>query len=828
MNPKDLPIYAAERELIDALKAHQVVVVESPAGSGKTTQIPQMLHHAGLSEMGVLGVTQPRRIAAMSVSARIAEEMQVPLGDLVGYKMRFTDVTSPETRIKIMTDGILLQELRHDPRLEDYALIMVDEAHERSLNIDFILGLLKRLLRERRDLRVIISSATLNAAAFSRYFDDPPRVFVDVAPHPVEVRHFRHALEAGPDELMDETADVVREGMEIQKDGHALVFLPGEATILGVSDRLRSLPESASWEIIPLFGRLPREEQQRVFDDFPGRRKIVIATNIAETSITIDGVSLVVDSGLAKINSFNHRTGFAALQEEPVSQASCDQRRGRAGRTGPGLCLRLYTKRSARERAPFPVEEIGRVDLSEVVLRMLSLGIRDIEDFEFPTPPDPDALRGALEGLIELGAVTNERELTGVGRRMAELPLEPRLSRMVVEASLNSPEALDDIYTLAAFLSGRSPFSYGGGDDIEDIRAAHRRFADPRGDFHTYLGVARAYERARDKERFCTRNHLDARVLSEVANIRTQLAELVGVHAPSQAEPVSQEVLLKLVATGFRRLVCRRSPRGGGYHSTSGRGIYIHPGSALFRKSPECFVAAEVVRTNRTFARSAGLMEPAWLHEAAPDVFEQLFGHTRHGRAARKEEKARVTEVDLAGRTFPVRRRRNQLLVFLPWDEAAALPLPVPLPPEAGTHDLRAQLELPEGVLFRGERLGSVLDAVPLVRAREGVLKRWPRDDFYTLPGNLQPILRHLPELLRLVALGGRRKTLGLFTLCTNGNGGYWFDASHGLGDAIATTDMALEALEREVGELRDEEALEEITKARAEMTRLESALHPA
>ncbi len=825
MNPRELPIYAAESELIAALKVHQVVVVESPAGSGKTTQIPQMLYRAGLGEMGVIGVTQPRRIAAMSVSARIASEMGVGLGGVVGYKMRFEDITSPETRIKIMTDGILLQEMHHDPLLRDYALIMVDEAHERSLNIDFILGLLKRLLVQRRDLRVIVSSATLNAEAFSRYFDAPPRVFVDVAPHPVEVRHLRYELEWGPDVLVDETVDVVREGMELRPSGHALVFLPGEAAILKVAERLQALPGAGGWEIIPLFGRLSREEQERAFLAFPGRRKIVIATNIAETSITIDGVAVVVDSGLAKVNSFNHRTGIAALQEEPISQASCEQRRGRAGRTGPGLCLRLYTQASATERPAHPVEEILRVDLAEVVLRMLALRIRDVEDFAFLTSPDPGALQSALETLIELGAATESRELTGVGQRMAELPLGPRIGRMVVEAALNHPEALDAVYTIAAFLSARSPFAYASDGDLEQIRAAHRRFADDRGDFHTYLAVFRAYERASSKERFCARNHLDARVLGEVANIRGQLGDLVGVLPPEGGGKLDAGVLLRLVATGFPRLICRRTPRGGGYHSVSGRGIYLHPGSALFRRPPECFVATEVVRTKRAFARAAGIMEPAWVREVAPDVFTQLFGPTRHGKGEPTTREAPLREVQLAGRRFPIKRQRNQLLVSFPWEELAALPLPLPLPPELAERDVRAEIELDDGSLMRGERLESVLAAAPHLRAGEPTLQRWPRDDFYALPGSTGALLRHLPDLLRVVDTGGRRRTLGLLTLCTNGNGGFWYDASHAPGDAAATSLMALDALEGPLGEAHDEAGLAAVARARVELERVDAAL---
>lgn len=826
MNPRDLPIYRVEAELRDAVAAHPVVVVESPAGSGKTTQIPQILYRAGLADYGVLGVTQPRRIAAMSVSARIAYEMGESLGELVGYKMRFADLTGPRTRIKIMTDGILLQEMRADPDLRRYSLVMVDEAHERSLNIDFILGLLKDVLRRRRDLHVVVSSATLNAAAFREYFDDAPLISLDVKPFPIDVHYLSRPLAPRAD-LAEVAAERVARAIGDGLPGDVLIFLPGEAAILSCADRLRSLPTHERLEVLPLFGRLSKEEQDRVFDEFPGRRKIVIATNIAETSITIDGVRIVVDPGAAKIKSFNHETGIGALIEQPVSRASCDQRMGRAGRTAPGVCYRLYTERSYRERPEFSAEEIKRTDLSEVVLRMLGLGIRGVEDFDFLAPPAPDAVRSAVDLLQRLGAVTRDRRLTPIGEHMIDLPLDPRLGRMVVEAALNAPEALDDVATIAGFLSARHPFVLTEGGEAE-ARAAHRRFADSRGDFHTFLKLYGAYQRAADPTAFCAENFVDERVLREVTNIRHQLLELLAErgHLPEKGGHWTQ--VIRTVATGLVQLICRRDPRRGGYRTATSGGIFLHPGSSLFHRPPDCFVAAEIVRTVRTFARSTARMEPEWVAAIDPDTYRALYGseRPRAPREQRPPAPERPREVVLGGRTFPVKRVRNQFVVTLPWPILRSLATPAVVDEVDGIDDdIRGQVMLEEGMLLRGARLAAILAAVPHLRVDEGPLAHWPRDAFYTAPENVPPILRLLPEILRITPTEGRRQTLGFLTLCTNGNGGYWYDASHDLPEAIAVTLSALDTLQDELAEAGMADDARVVGERREAVARIEGAL---
>jgi len=823
MNPRDLPIYRMADELRSAVVANPVVVVESPAGSGKTTQIPQILYGAGLGEYGVLGVTQPRRIAAMSVSARIAYEMGVGLGALVGYKMRFADLTGPETRIKIMTDGILLQELRHDPNLERYSLIMVDEAHERSLNIDFILGLLKDILRRRRDLHVVVSSATLNAQAFCDYFDGAPLLSLDVRPWPIEVHHLGRDLPPRAhlvDSVVERVARVLR-----HDPGDVLVFLPGEATILEAVERIRTLPSSQPLAVMPLFGRLSKEEQDRVFDEVPGHRKVVVATNIAETSITIDGIRVVVDSGVAKIKSFNHETGIGALIEQPVSRASCDQRTGRAGRTAPGVCYRLYSRRSYEERPEHSAEEIRRTDLSEVVLRMLALDIRDVESFDFLAPPPAGAVRGALEILQRLGAVGPDRRLTEIGEQMVDLPLDPRLGRMVVEAALRAPDVLDEVVTIAGFLSARAPFVLSEGAE-DEARAAHRAFADPRGDFHTYLALFRAYRRATDPAAFCAENYVDERVLREVTNVREQLLELLAERGFRPRKGGQAATVIRTVATGLVQLICRRDPRGNGYRTATTGSIYLHPGSALFRRPPECFVAAEIVRTQRTFARSAAKLEPEQVAAIDLATFHALFGDERRRTLPRERPPAPEppSELVLGNRRYPIRLVRSQLLATLP---AAALPyLPrdvdaVDLPED----DVRVQIELPEGVLLRGARVRTLLAAAPHLRVDEGLVDHWPRDAFFTIPDRVQPVMRLLPDVLRLADTGGRRRTLGFLTFCTNGNGGYWYDVSYDLAEAVAVSLSAVDALEVELVEAGLEGDAARVRERRDELAAVEAAL---
>ena len=528
INPHDLPVYQQKQKILDSLNENQVIIVESPTGSGKTTQLPLILHQAGYSAGGTIGVTQPRRIAALSVCDYIAKQIGSEVPGQVGYKMRFDDQTLPETRIKIMTDGILLQEMKADRYLSRYSTIIVDEAHERSLNIDFILGLLKQVLEARSDFKVIISSATINPVIFSEYFNGAPVIHIDTRVYPIK-EIYESLPERSAEETINQTiADIIRRKIQQKSPGDILVFLQGERNIKECIQTLETSAFAPRLNILPLYGRLSKEEQERVFDESPaGKYKVVVATNIAETSVTIDGITTVIDSGLGKINYYNPRTFTSSLLETPVSQASCNQRKGRAGRTQPGTCYRLYSKQDLQNRPLFTQEEIYRTDLSEVVLRMAELGITDFEEFDFISSPGVQGIRSAVETLYTLEALDEERQLSSIGEMMVRFPLLPRHSRMIVEGIMRHPGVLEEILIAASFLSTNSPFLLPQGEEM-DARRAHHRFADESGDFVSYLKLFRAFKDAQGKKKFCERHFLDERIMHELVNIQQQLSEIVS------------------------------------------------------------------------------------------------------------------------------------------------------------------------------------------------------------------------------------------------------------------------------------------------------------
>ena len=456
---KSLPVYEQKQKILDCLKDNQVVIVESPTGSGKTTQIPVILYEAGYATNGVIAVTQPRRIAALSVSEFISKQLGTSYPGLVGYKMRFEDKTDQSTRIKIMTDGILLQEMKLDPWLSKYSVVMVDEAHERSLNIDFVLGLLKRVLKERKDFHVIVSSATMNTQAFSEYFDNAPVISIDTITYPVSIIYdpiaggVTTSTDSGSDILLSKICTIVDRVLDNDEDGGILIFLPGEKIIKDCADRLYHCPFSRKLHILPLYGRLSKEEQERVFDEPPeNKKKVIISTNIAETSVTIQDISTVIDSGLAKLNFYNPRNYTSSLIETPVSIASCNQRKGRAGRTHEGTCYRLYSRKDFETRPMYTNEEIYRTDLSEVVLRMAELGITDFYNFDFISSPGQEGIIGAVETLNMLGALDSDNTLSDIGRMMVKFPLEPRISRIIVESVMKYPDVMDRVLVACSFL----------------------------------------------------------------------------------------------------------------------------------------------------------------------------------------------------------------------------------------------------------------------------------------------------------------------------------------------------------------------------------------
>ena len=645
MKYTQLPVYEQKARILESLERHQVIVVESPTGSGKTTQLPVILHEAGYTQTGMIGATQPRRIAALSVSEFIAHQLKVPLGDTVGYKMRFEDHTSPSTKMKIMTDGILLQELKLDPWLSKYSVIMVDEAHERSLNIDFILGLLKRILQERHDFKVIISSATINTDMFSMYFNECPVIKIDAMTYPVTLIFDPPAITASTETLaaetalLDKIAVIVGRILSEGRPGAILVFLPGERAIKNCIERLSHEPWFRKLYPLPLYGRLSKEEQERVFKSPPfGKKKIVIATNIAETSITINDIAAVIDSGLSKLNFYNPFTYTSSLDEAPVSKASCNQRRGRAGRTQEGVCYRLYTRKDFETRVMYTTEEIYRTDLSEVVMRMAELGIYDFANFDFISPPGKKGIIGAVDTLNMLGALESDNSLSKIGQMMCLFPLSPRQSRMIVEAVLYYPESIEDVLIAAGFLSARSPFLFPDGHELE-ARKAHAAFRDPLGDFVSFLKVYRQYMQAENQKKFCDRFYLDERIMAEIANIKEQLELIVsdmGVPILSGGKPADY---LTAVARGMIQFVCAAQGRDV-YRSLTTEKISIHPGSCMYKEHQAFIVAGEIVRTSRMYAMSVSPLSKDIVALVAPALLDKKAAQQVRAKAGNGDGKA--------------------------------------------------------------------------------------------------------------------------------------------------------------------------------------------
>ncbi len=622
-----LPVYAHKDEILDALSRHQVIIVESPTGSGKTTQIPLILREAGYDETGIIGITQPRRIAALSVSEFIKKQIHDEDGSYCAYTMRFSDTSTHETRIKIMTDGILLQEVKADPLLSSYSVLMVDEAHERSLNIDFILGLLKEITAKRNDLKIIISSATINAASFSDYFDKAPVISISGKPYPVSVRYESMVLtRETEDEYWRGICRIVENSVKDENGGDILVFLPGEAEIKSCLTALHLSPISDKLQIYPLFGRLSKEEQERVFiPTEEGKRKVVISTNIAETSITIDGIRTVIDSGMAKVNIYNQRNFTSALLPIPISRASADQRKGRAGRTASGTCIRLYSEESYEKRPEFSEEEILHSDLAEVVLRMSELGIYNTEDFPFITPPKKSALRSAEETLITIGAIEESHQLTAIGSLMIKFPLVPRLSRVIVEAMMNYPEVIGNVLTAVSFLSTKSPYVLPPGEELA-ARDAHDAMQDPvYGDFVAMLTLYSRYSRLsrKDREEFAKAHYIDMQTMEEILHIKAQLEEIVRSEGMPVSDGGSVKAYFLALASGLRQYVCVKADRWS-YRSTAADQILIHPGSAYFRKLPQYIIAGEIVKTTKMYARTCSPLKPEWLMELDPGIIQAL------------------------------------------------------------------------------------------------------------------------------------------------------------------------------------------------------------
>lgn len=833
----DLPVYQQKERILETLAASQVVVVQSPTGSGKTTQLPVILHEAGYSDSGIIAVTQPRRIAALSVSEFIARQLKTGYPGLVGYKMRFEDKTDATTRIKIMTDGILLQEMKLDPWLSRYSVVMVDEAHERSLNIDFVLGLLKRVLAARKEFKVIVSSATMNTEVFSSYFDGCPIVTIDTVTYPVTLVYDPPEVAASTSStvaaqaLLAKIEDTIGRVLDNREPGDILCFLPGEKMIKDCMERLARAPFGRRLHLVPLYGRLAKEEQERVFDAAPlGRKKVVISTNIAETSVTIAGITTVIDSGLAKLNHYNPRTYTSSLVETAVSKASCNQRRGRAGRTQPGTCYRLYPVQDFNQRQLYTTEEIYRTDLSEVVLRMSELGITDFQSFDFISPPGREGMEGAVETLRMLGALNEDNSLSSIGRLMADFPLTPRISRIIVEAILKYPDVIEEALIAASFLSTSSPFVLPPGEET-DARKAHHSFRDVQGDFVSYVKLFRTYTAIRNRQKFCRNSYLDERIMAEILNIKEQLEQIVADMGIPIGSGGHTDDYLCCVACGMIQFVCVRAGRES-YRTLTAENIQIHPGSNMFRSDPLYMVAGEIVRTSRMFAMSvspltrsilARLPSPAGDGCSLEERLQSLQGKSGKGERSRskpgerdgvpsrkesgkgargrKQEPSQVQTITFGGQTFEIEKFKGKKTAVLPLEQLRAAVQGLEASGEEGRlaqiGGLRARVTVGGSSLLAGEladlalRLARQLDLRPVDEKR---LNRRVNLSV-TSQEDTEKLLSSLDLVLRVAAAKSKSKELGFICLYTDGRGSYWFKVSRGFATALNESLSSLESL---------------------------------
>ncbi|WP_341915701.1 ATP-dependent RNA helicase HrpA [Polaromonas sp. YR568] len=703
--PESLPVSGKREEITAAIQAHQVVIVCGETGSGKTTQLPKIALAMGRGKLNypagqgrLIGHTQPRRIAASSVAKRIAEELKTPLGDVVGYKVRFQDRLSRDASVKLMTDGILLAETQTDPLLKAYDTIIIDEAHERSLNIDFLLGYLRQLLPRRPDLKVVITSATIDAQRFADYFASSkgpaPVIMVSGRMFPVEQR-YRPYEESRDYDLNNAIADGVDElWRNPHSAGDILIFLPGEREIREAADHLRKhlahQPLFRNAEVLPLFARLSQAEQDRIFDGHTGRR-IVLATNVAETSLTVPGIRYVIDAGTARVKRYSFRNKVEQLMVEPISQAAANQRAGRCGRVADGICIRLYDEQDFLGRPRFTDPEILRSSLAAVILRMKALHLGTIESFAFIEPPQGRAIADGYQLLAELGAVDDDNELTPVGRNLARLPLDPRVGRMILEAK--ERQALDEVLVIASALS------------VQDVRdrpmdkqaqadQAHAKFDDEKSEFSGYLklwkwlGDARGGHDAvhkltnRQYENLLRENYINIRRVREWRDIHSQLHAVVGEQKwVLNDKPASYEQLHLSMLCGLLGNIGIKNEEDDWYLGARGIKFYRHPGAKLSKKPGRWIVAAELVETTRLFGRGIANIEPQWVEQVAGHLLKkQLLDPHWEKKAAQVTALERATLYGLViyngrrvnfGRVDPVTAREifiREALVAGNWD----------------------------------------------------------------------------------------------------------------------------------------------------------------
>lgn len=630
--PENLPVSQKKQDILQAIRDHQVVIVAGETGSGKTTQLPKICLELGRGVKGLIGHTQPRRLAARTVANRIADELETPLGGSVGYKVRFNDQVSENTLVKLMTDGILLAEIQQDRLLMQYDTLIIDEAHERSLNIDFILGYLRELLPKRPDLKVIITSATIDPQRFSRHFNNAPIIEVSGRTYPVEVR-YRPVVDDADDTDRDQLQAIFDAVDELGREGPGdiLIFMSGEREIRDTADALNrlNLPHT---EVLPLYARLSNSEQNRVFQSHHGRR-IVLATNVAETSLTVPGIKYVIDPGTARISRYSFRTKVQRLPIEPVSQASANQRKGRCGRVSDGICIRLYSEQDFLSRPEFTDPEILRTNLASVILQMTSLGLGDIAAFPFVEAPDKRNILDGVRLLEELGAIktadNGHYQLTPQGRQLAQLPIDPRLARMVLEAQKSG--SVREVMIITAALSIQDPRERPM-DKQQASDEKHRRFADKDSDFLAYVNLW-DWLKEQQKEhsssqfrRLCRNDFLNYLRVREWQDIYTQLRQVVKeLGLPVNSEPSDYRSVHTALLTGLLSHIGQKDADKQEYTGARNARFSIFPGSGLFKKPPKWTMVAELVETSRLWGRIAARIEPEWIEPLAHHLVKHSY-----------------------------------------------------------------------------------------------------------------------------------------------------------------------------------------------------------
>ena len=642
-----LPVYAVRQELLSIIRENNIVVIVGETGSGKTTQLTQYLHEEGYSKIGCIGCTQPRRVAAMSVAKRVSEEMGCELGEEVGYAIRFEDCTSEKTIIKYMTDGILLRESLNEPDMDRYSAIVMDEAHERSLNTDVLFGLLKTVCARRSDLKLIVTSATMDSDKFSSFFGNVPVYTIPGRTFPVDTFFSKTCVE-------DYVDAAIKQAIQIHlgaPPGDILIFMPGqediEVTCEQINERLSHLDDPAPLAVLPIYSQLPTDLQARIFQKAPdGVRKCVVATNIAETSLTVDGIMYVVDPGYSKLKVYNPRIGMDALQVFPISQANANQRSGRAGRTGPGQCWRLYTERAYRdELLPCAVPEIQRTNLANVVLLLKSLGVQDLLQFAFMDAPPQDNMLNSMYQLWILGALDNTGELTELGRHMVEFPLDPALSKMVIVSCQMgcSAEAL----IIVSMLSVPSIFFRPKGKE-EESDALREKFSVPESDHLTLLNVYLQWKTNQYSSQWCVKHYIHSKAMKKVREIREQLKDIMQQQKlPMTSSGTDWDIIRKCVCSAYFQNAAKLKGYAEYVNMRTGMPCFLHPVSSLYGLgfTADYIVYHELVMTSKEYMQCVTMVDPLWLAELGP-VFYKVKDSARSREDNRKKMREEMLSME--------------------------------------------------------------------------------------------------------------------------------------------------------------------------------------